>query len=124
MGTAPFDSAKAEAFAGRFVNALNDAALCLMVSIGHRLGLLDAMRDRAPETSHELAHRTGFNERYVREWLGALTTAGVLEVDPDGPRFRLPAEHAACSSGRRNRGPSRSTSSTPEVVSAPSHSRT
>ena len=92
---APFDAAKAEAFAGRFINALNDAALCLMVSIGHRLGLLDAMRDHAPQTSHELAQRTKLNERYVREWLGALATSGVLEVDPDGPRFRLPAEHAA-----------------------------
>jgi 2-polyprenyl-3-methyl-5-hydroxy-6-metoxy-1,4-benzoquinol methylase len=99
MGTVPsvpFDPTKAAAFAGRFVNALNDAALCLMVSIGHRLGLLDAMRDHAPETSVELARRTRLNERYVREWLGALATSGVLEVDADGPRFRLPDEHAAC----------------------------
>lgn len=96
--TPAFDPQKAEAFAGRFVSALNDAALCLMISIGHRLGLLDAMRDHAPETSAELAARMGLNERYVREWLGALTTSRVVEVDPadpKAPRFRLPAEHAA-----------------------------
>jgi len=98
MGAAPsdsFDPVKAEAFAGRIVTTLNEAALALMLSIGHRLGLLDAMRHHAPETSAELARRTGLNERYVREWLSALTTSGVLEVDRDGPRFRLPDEHAA-----------------------------
>ena len=42
-------------------------------------------------------------------------------------RLSAPAgrvREAACSSGSRNRGPSGSTSSTPEVASAPSHSRT
>ncbi|HEY8599829.1 MAG TPA: class I SAM-dependent methyltransferase, partial [Thermomicrobiales bacterium] len=34
-------------------------------------------------------------ERYVREWLGALVTAGVVEVDPASTRYRLPDEHAA-----------------------------
>ena len=36
-----FDRAKAEAFAGRALTALNNGALCLMVSIGHRVGLFD-----------------------------------------------------------------------------------
>ncbi|MGH9175818.1 MAG: hypothetical protein ACRD1H_15750, partial [Vicinamibacterales bacterium] len=33
------------------MSALNDGALCLMASIGHRVGLFDAMRDQAPQTS-------------------------------------------------------------------------
>lgn len=37
-----FDPKKAEAFAGRLLGALNDAAFCLMASIGHRTGLFDA----------------------------------------------------------------------------------
>jgi 2-polyprenyl-3-methyl-5-hydroxy-6-metoxy-1,4-benzoquinol methylase len=90
-----FDAQKAEAFAGRLLGALNEAAACLMLSIGHRSGLLDAMRDQPAATSAELAARTGLNERYVREWLGAMTTAGVVEVDEASERFRLPAEHAA-----------------------------
>lgn len=40
-GRADFDPAKAGAFAGRFLTALNDGALCLMVSVGHRTGLFD-----------------------------------------------------------------------------------
>lgn len=91
----PFDAARAQTFAARFLTALNNGALCLMVSIGHRTGLLDAMRDSAPSTSAEIADSTRLNERYVREWLGAMVTAGVVEIDPATHRYALPAEHAA-----------------------------
>jgi hypothetical protein len=90
-----FDSQKAEAFAGRVLDALNDATFCLMASIGHRIGLFDAMRDRPPMTSQDLASRAGLNERYVREWLGAMVTSGVVTVDPQSAHYQLPAEHAA-----------------------------
>ncbi len=89
------DTAKAQAFAGRLLTALNDAALCLMVSVGHRTGLFDVMTKLPPATSEELASRAGLNERYVREWLGAMVTARVVTIDPGTNRFTLPAEHAA-----------------------------
>jgi ubiquinone/menaquinone biosynthesis C-methylase UbiE len=89
------DAAKAEAFAGRLLSVLNDGALCLMISIGHRAGLFDTMRQLPPSTSDEIARRAGLNERYVREWLGAMVTGRVVEVDPQSTRFSLPAEHAA-----------------------------
>ena len=77
-GSSPmFDSQKAEAFAGRLLGALNSGGFCLMASIGHRTGLFDAMRDQPPLTSGEIATRAGLNERYVREWLGAMVTAPV-----------------------------------------------
>jgi 2-polyprenyl-3-methyl-5-hydroxy-6-metoxy-1,4-benzoquinol methylase len=90
-----FDSQKAEAFAGRILSALNNGAFCLMASIGHRTGLFDAMRDQPPMASDEIAGRAGLNERYVREWLGAMVTASVVDVDPRTLRFSLPPEHAA-----------------------------
>lgn len=90
-----FDTHKAEAFAGRLLTALNGGALCLMASIGHRTGLFDLMRDQPPQTSQEIASRAGLNERYVREWLGAMVTSGVVTVDAEGPRYQLPPEHAA-----------------------------
>src|ERR1043166_2479740 len=89
-----FDQPKAEAFAGRVLAALNNGALCLMVSIGHRTGLFDILRTLAPSTSEEIATRAGLNERYVREWLGTMVTAEVIEVDPATMRFLLPAGHA------------------------------
>jgi 2-polyprenyl-3-methyl-5-hydroxy-6-metoxy-1,4-benzoquinol methylase len=89
------DATKAQAFAGRLLTALNDAALCLMVSVGHRTGLFDVMSQSPSATSEELASRAGLNERYVREWLGAMVTARVVTIDPTTNRFSLPAEHAA-----------------------------
>jgi 2-polyprenyl-3-methyl-5-hydroxy-6-metoxy-1,4-benzoquinol methylase len=53
------------------------------------------MSQLPPSTSEELAARAGLNERYVREWLGAMTTARLVTVDPATGRFSLPAEHAA-----------------------------
>jgi 2-polyprenyl-3-methyl-5-hydroxy-6-metoxy-1,4-benzoquinol methylase len=90
-----FDAEKAEAFAGRLLKALNEAAFCLMASIGHRTRLFDAMRDQPPLTSREIAARAGLNERYVREWLGAMVTSGVVSVDPQSINYQLPPEHAA-----------------------------
>ena len=90
-----FESQKADAFAARLLSALNDGAFCLMASIGHRTGLFDALRGAPPMTSAEIAARAGLNERYVREWLGAMVTARVVDVDAATLRFNLPSEHAA-----------------------------
>lgn len=37
------DEAKSEVFSERMLNALNDAALVQMTSIGHQLGLFDVL---------------------------------------------------------------------------------
>lgn len=90
-----FDTARAETFAERLLTALNNGALCLMVSVGHRTGLFDKMSQSRPGTSAEIATDSGLNERYVREWLGAMVTAGVIEFDPATKHYSLPPEHAA-----------------------------
>lgn len=91
-----FDAVKADAFAETFLTALNHGALCLMTSIGHRTGLFDALRGQPPATVKEISQRAGLQPRYVREWLGAMVTSGVIEVDPTSARYVLPDEHAAC----------------------------
>ena len=88
------DPQKAEAFADRLLTALNNGALCLMVSIGHRTGLFDTMAATGPGTSAEIAERSKLNERYVREWLGAMVTGRVVEYDLASGRYELPPEHA------------------------------
>ena len=95
MKKSELDPAKAEAFAGRLLRALNDGALCLMVAVGHRVGLFDAMRGLPPATSDEIARHAGLNERYVREWLGAMVTGRLVDVDAESNRYSLPPEHAA-----------------------------
>jgi 2-polyprenyl-3-methyl-5-hydroxy-6-metoxy-1,4-benzoquinol methylase len=90
-----FDAAKADAFAEHLLAALNAGALCLMASVGHRTGLFDTMRDLPPSTSAEIAAAAHLHERYVREWLGAMVMARVIDVDSTSTHYRLPAEHAA-----------------------------
>ena len=91
---APFDEAKAEAFADRFLVALSEASLMMMYSIGHRTGLFDAMDGRDWSTSPQIAEATELDERYVREWLGAMVTGRVVDYRPEDATYRLPAEHA------------------------------
>jgi SAM-dependent methyltransferase len=89
------DGARARAFEERFLGALNSAALVVMTSVGHRTGLFDALDGAPPLTSRALADRAGLDERYVREWLGAMVTGGVVETDEASGTYRLPAEHAS-----------------------------
>lgn len=90
-----FDETKADAFAERFVGTLNEAALAVMTSLGHRAGLLDGLAANPGLTSDALAERIGVNERYLREWLGVMVTSGVVDYDAQAKSYALPPEHAA-----------------------------
>jgi 2-polyprenyl-3-methyl-5-hydroxy-6-metoxy-1,4-benzoquinol methylase len=89
------DATAMEAFGSRLIGMLDEAGTALMTSLGHRTGLFDAMARLPSATSDDLARESGLDERYVREWLGAMTTAKVVEYEPQGGRYRLPAAHAA-----------------------------
>jgi 2-polyprenyl-3-methyl-5-hydroxy-6-metoxy-1,4-benzoquinol methylase len=95
MSETAYDSARAEAFAGRMLDLLNAGALAVMISVGHRTRLFDGLAGLDEATSQELADVAGLDERYVREWLGAVTTGRIVELDPETARYSLPAEHAA-----------------------------
>jgi hypothetical protein len=79
---APFDHSRAAAFEERLVGALNSGALCLMTSLGHRVGLFDAMADLPAAGSEAIAAHSGLNESYVREWLGAMVAGEVVDYEP------------------------------------------
>lgn len=89
------DSSRAEAFAERMLGAVNSATLMLMTSMGHRTGLFDVLSGMEPATCGEIAAASGLNERYVREWLGAMVAGRVTEYAPTTQKYNLPAEHAA-----------------------------
>jgi 2-polyprenyl-3-methyl-5-hydroxy-6-metoxy-1,4-benzoquinol methylase len=85
---------RTETFADRLIDMLNNGALALMVSVGHRTGLFDTMSTLPPSSSQEIASAAKLNERYVREWLGAMVVGGIVACHPAGPRYSLPPEHA------------------------------
>ena len=85
----------AEEFAERMLRTMNEAALALMVSVGHRTGLFDTMAGMSAATSAEIASTAGLDERYVREWLAVMTTGRIVEHDGEAGTYSLPAGHAA-----------------------------
>jgi winged helix-turn-helix protein/methyltransferase family protein len=91
-----FDKTKAELFATKLLEILNGGCLALMISIGHKTGLFDVLsRLHAPSTSEEISKASNLNERYVREWLGAMVVGGIVNYELDNKRYFLPPEHAA-----------------------------
>jgi SAM-dependent methyltransferase len=66
---------------------VNDSAVGVLLSIAFQAGLLDALRDLPPATSQQAADAAGLDERYVREILHGLLTAGI--VVEDSGRYRL-----------------------------------
>lgn len=95
MTTHELDRAKVEAFAGKMLGVLNEASLAFITSIGHQTGLLDTLAGLPPSTSEQISRAAGLNERYVREWLGAMVTGRIIDYDPVGDTYMLPSEHAA-----------------------------
>jgi SAM-dependent methyltransferase len=80
-------------FDERMAGILNHAALALSISLGHRTGLFDTIAHLGPATSDRIAHAANLSERYVREWLGAMVTGGIIEYDPTERSFHIPADH-------------------------------
>jgi len=95
VGMAEAEAPGSAEFAERVGQMMNEAALVLMISVGHRTGLFDTMAAMPAATSAEIAARAGLNERYVREWLAAMTTGKIVDHDGAAGSFSLPAGHAA-----------------------------
>ncbi|OSC41876.1 class I SAM-dependent methyltransferase [Mycobacterium decipiens] len=83
-----------EEFGNRFVAAIDSAGLAILVSVGHQTGLLDTMAGLPPATSTQIADAAGLDERYVREWLGGMTTGQIVEYDAETATYSLPAHRA------------------------------
>src|SRR5499425_610342 len=89
------DRARQEKFVGKVVDQISGTMTTLLAAIGDRLELFKNLAEQGAATSAELASRTQLNERYLREWLGGMATAGYLDYDGPTKRFNLPAEHAS-----------------------------
>lgn len=101
-------SVGADVYAGRVARTLNSGFITLMISIGHRIGLFDVLAALPPSTSKEVAAAAGLTERYVREWLAAMTTAHIIDYDARTATYFLSIEYAsvlASGAGTNNLAP-------------------
>lgn len=100
------DQEQVKRFAQKMLGIYTGGVLTQMTDIGYRTCLFEASA-QGLATSEELSQRAGLHERYVREWLGAMTTSSVYQYDADTERYSLPPEHALLLTGKssRNLGP-------------------
>jgi 2-polyprenyl-3-methyl-5-hydroxy-6-metoxy-1,4-benzoquinol methylase len=66
----------------------------LMIHLGDRLGLYQALRGAAPVTAAGLSAKTGLHPRWLLEWLRCQAAAGLVG-SADGETFELSPEAAA-----------------------------
>ncbi|HKF29833.1 MAG TPA: methyltransferase domain-containing protein [Candidatus Binataceae bacterium] len=85
---------KVKKFSAQVSNDIGAAMLGAMSYIGDRLGIFKSLADGVPLSSVELAEKTGLDERYLREWLAAMTAAEYLNYDAASKRYSMPAENA------------------------------
>ncbi|HLX05653.1 MAG TPA: hypothetical protein VKR28_08965, partial [Candidatus Binatus sp.] len=85
---------KIKKFSKQVSNDIGAAMLGALSYIGDRLGIFSALAEAGAVTSTQLAEKTGLSERYLREWLGAMTAAGYVNYDIAAKTYAMPAEHA------------------------------
>ncbi len=95
---AAFDEERADKFRKRMFQTFSGGVVTLQVDLAVRTGLLDTLA-AGPGTSDDLAERAGLQERHVRECLGTLATAYIVDYDASTRTYTLPAEHAAVLTG-------------------------
>ena len=76
------DQQKTEEFVDKMLGVVSASMTVMLAAIGDRLGLFKDLAEGGPATSQELATRTDINERYAREWLGAMSSASYLQYAP------------------------------------------
>jgi 2-polyprenyl-3-methyl-5-hydroxy-6-metoxy-1,4-benzoquinol methylase len=88
------EAADGSAVAERMIQIFNDGAIAVLASIGHDTGLFETLATLPPATSQQVADAAGLDERYVREWLGGVTTAGFVDYDATRRTYAICAGHA------------------------------
>jgi SAM-dependent methyltransferase len=93
MTNVPVDEQKVHEFVGKVLTDTSGLTTTILAALGDRLGLFKTLAARGPATSAELAKAASINERYAREWLGGMASAGYVRYDPATRRFALPPDH-------------------------------
>ena len=94
MDTAQLDADELKRYSFSVWSYKQGEMVSLMIHLGDRLGLYQAMDNMGPVTAAQLADKTGLQERWLFEWLRGQAAARLLNYhDPD--RFELTGVGAA-----------------------------
>jgi 2-polyprenyl-3-methyl-5-hydroxy-6-metoxy-1,4-benzoquinol methylase len=90
----PINEAYLQALVGGILHDLGGAFSVPLVQIGESLGLYQTLSENGPLSSGELATRTGFKERYLREWLSAQAASNYITFEPTTEKFSMTPEQS------------------------------
>ncbi|CAD5120155.1 DgyrCDS8730 [Dimorphilus gyrociliatus] len=66
----------------QFSDTLTKTSLSIGLILGVKMKIFDTILALdSPSTSSEIANKCSLKERYVREWLGLMSTSGIISVD-------------------------------------------
>lgn len=86
---------KLNEFAEKVMGDLSATLSSVMVNVGDRLGLYEALANaEKPLDPQELSNITGTSERCIREWLANQAAGGYVIYDKETQRYIFPQEHA------------------------------
>ncbi len=84
MPKRPVDPDRLKAYALKVWQYKQGEVVSLMIHVGDRLGLYEALAGGREITSEGLAEQTGLDERWLREWLLGQAAAGLVIRSPEG----------------------------------------
>lgn len=88
------DQKKLEAFSEQIVSEINSSMSVLNMYLGHKLGLFEVLAHSKGMSPFDLANQTGYNERYIQEWLECMTVNGYIDYNESTGTFSISKEHA------------------------------
>ena len=94
MADQQLDWKKAKDFLFQVSGDIGAAMFGALNYMGDRLGIFKALAEAGSVTCEELATKTGLNERYMREWLSAMSAATYIDFDPATKKYSITPEHA------------------------------
>lgn len=91
MGT-QLDKDKLDDYVKKVMGTVSAGMSTAISAVGDQLGLYQHLQDIGPASSSEIAHASGLNERWLREWLRHQACAGFIEYESSTDRFFLSPE--------------------------------
>ncbi|MBX7532335.1 methyltransferase domain-containing protein [Qipengyuania sp. 1XM1-15A] len=88
------DMTKVEAHAGKVIGDVAGALSLFMAYIGDQAGLFDALDGEGRMSLEQLSAKTGYNPKYLHEWLGSVSAAGYITFHPENETFSISPEQA------------------------------
>jgi ubiquinone/menaquinone biosynthesis C-methylase UbiE len=88
------DEAKLNELIGKVVGDVAGAMSLFLAYIGDQAGVFAALDGAGRLGTDALAEKTGYNPKYLHEWLGSVAAAGYVTLHPEDETFSLTPEQA------------------------------